>query len=668
MNRNFLSGFVIFGLIAALCFLANGGRSGNASMSDQDYVEGVAYDTNWDADLGSYVVTDGDSIVDWYDADSVIDWSDEDTVLYDADAIYLEMDSLRYPYAKEEEDFRAAYRAYATGDYEISGKAFSSLYEQNFPYAKFCSDCAKDMQEIQSLMEDPGDLDKLSPRQLRLIGAMLLNDDTQYDWNTDAVYEVPEIGDSDSYEDTDSCDYGYDYQLMLDISAHNSQVNREFGIQLLKKAAERGDDEALMFYVAYYLYSQEGFLDEDRKAKAIAMLNENPTKGMAKAVFTIGTLYDEGMVYPYDHTKAIDYYQKAADMGNMNAMYNLGLHYCRDINYDRKKAIEYFEKAAEQNHKKALFALALIALEDKNIPLCKEYLDKAVAAGDGYAYCYIIDKILDLGVSDYGGADFLYECYAKARTQDLYDRAREVVTCMELIGIDEDTWKDAEKKFGTEEGYLETWLVLNDMAGLRDSRNLNRGIERYKKLAETDASYLPGLADCFVQIDEIRDLDEAIRLYEKFREIMFNDQIESLSEVDINDASYVENTMHGMVSDLYDDEGTYALYADDIDSRIDKLKKISYGLKNFEKVKKNAQAGNADDAYTLACMAKYSCYPEPTPLSASGQYWMNIAAINGNPAAMFEMSDFYERTDGINDVRTSYWWDKWADSEITVEE
>ena len=51
-----------------------------------------------------------------------------------------------------------------------------------------------------------------------------------------------------------------------------------------------------------------------------------------------------------NYKKAIEWYEKAAEQGDAEAQYNLGVMYENgqgvDVNY--KKAIEWYEKAAEQ--------------------------------------------------------------------------------------------------------------------------------------------------------------------------------------------------------------------------------------------------------------------------------------------------------------------------------
>lgn len=63
--------------------------------------------------------------------------------------------------------------------------------------------------------------------------------------------------------------------------------------------------------------------------------------------------------------KTVEWYQKAAENGNADAMYRLEL--CYDvgagIKKDLEKAIKWYQKAAENGHEKAMFMLGLYYYE-----------------------------------------------------------------------------------------------------------------------------------------------------------------------------------------------------------------------------------------------------------------------------------------------------------------
>lgn len=59
-------------------------------------------------------------------------------------------------------------------------------------------------------------------------------------------------------------------------------------------------------------------------ALSLTGCNQSPSD-----MFNLGVRYDKGQGVPQDFAKAIEWYQKAADAGNTDAMCNLGIHYQR---------------------------------------------------------------------------------------------------------------------------------------------------------------------------------------------------------------------------------------------------------------------------------------------------------------------------------------------------
>lgn len=79
--------------------------------------------------------------------------------------------------------------------------------------------------------------------------------------------------------------------------------------------------------------------------------------GYAQNVF--GILYEEGEIVPQNCTEAAKWYQKAADQGNINGLYNLACLYLygqEGIEKDYERAFKLFTLAAA-DHKMALFML-----------------------------------------------------------------------------------------------------------------------------------------------------------------------------------------------------------------------------------------------------------------------------------------------------------------------
>ena len=76
---------------------------------------------------------------------------------------------------------------------------------------------------------------------------------------------------------------------------------------------------------------------------------------------TAEELFDKGCVYLAfgDYTKAVEYFQKAAEQGYAMAQYNLALCYGKGegVTKNYTEAVKWFKKAAAQGHSDAINVL-----------------------------------------------------------------------------------------------------------------------------------------------------------------------------------------------------------------------------------------------------------------------------------------------------------------------
>ena len=120
--------------------------------------------------------------------------------------------------------------------------------------------------------------------------------------------------------------------------------------------------------------------------------------------FNLGLRYYKGLGVPQDLKKAVECFQKAAELGDAKAQNQLGIMYAKGegVPQDMKKAAEWFQKAAEQGHAKALFNLAVSYDNGDGVPQDKQ---KAVewyrkAAEQGHATAQF-----NLGLRYYNGEE-----------------------------------------------------------------------------------------------------------------------------------------------------------------------------------------------------------------------------------------------------------------------
>lgn len=138
------------------------------------------------------------------------------------------------------------------------------------------------------------------------------------------------------------------------------------------------DDEVLHSIDMYY-----GGKIEELKPKAEA--------GDPVAQTAIGLHYQLGILVPEDYNKAVEWYKKAADQGEPNALVLLGLdmerQYAESDGDDRwlVQALDYYEKAAEKDHPYGLYFLGRFYRDGRVVELDEakafQYFKKAEARG-----------------------------------------------------------------------------------------------------------------------------------------------------------------------------------------------------------------------------------------------------------------------------------------------
>jgi len=95
--------------------------------------------------------------------------------------------------------------------------------------------------------------------------------------------------------------------------------------------------------------------------EALKMLRQNVDKGYPTAIRHLGTCYSlgySGVVQSYK--KATRLFQRAADLGNVNAMNQVGFahQHGNGVKIDKKKMIKYYRMAADLGYERAQFNVA----------------------------------------------------------------------------------------------------------------------------------------------------------------------------------------------------------------------------------------------------------------------------------------------------------------------
>ena len=192
--------------------------------------------------------------------------------------------------------------------------------------------------------------------------------------------------------------------------------------ETIDKLAKEGHCYAnFLMHTKYYKQTDSGLISFEYLKKA---LKDGP---MPEAFLRLGIHYGWGMGVKTNHTLALHYYKKAAELGIADAYSFLGAEYQYGndkIRKDIKTAIEYYEKGAELKNKRSLEKLSWLYAFDPNY----KDLDKAK---------YIAQKAIDYGFDEgyvwmgdiyyYNGNDFndieeskeAQEWYKKGASKDV---------------------------------------------------------------------------------------------------------------------------------------------------------------------------------------------------------------------------------------------------------
>ena len=128
-------------------------------------------------------------------------------------------------------------------------------------------------------------------------------------------------------------------------------------IKWLKKAAEGGNRKSCMKLGQLYLYGGMVNKDVEEALKYFRLVLDEDIS--AADLCNIGYAFDVGNTVPVDKCKAVIYYRKAADKGDIVAHYNMGVCYENGSGVSRNIEIAkgWYKKASEQGYSQAQQAL-----------------------------------------------------------------------------------------------------------------------------------------------------------------------------------------------------------------------------------------------------------------------------------------------------------------------
>lgn len=150
-------------------------------------------------------------------------------------------------------------------------------------------------------------------------------------------------------------DKAKDYYSRVADNNQNSDV-RKNAKEKLNQLNRYIDNNA--FYIgSNYYYGRNGYVSD--KYKAVNYWTKAANNGNVEAQYNLGLCYSQGLGVPINKKKAFDWYLAAAQRGNRDAQYNVGCYYYEGtgVSKDRYLAKQWWQKAADQGDPDAKEAL-----------------------------------------------------------------------------------------------------------------------------------------------------------------------------------------------------------------------------------------------------------------------------------------------------------------------
>lgn len=201
------------------------------------------------------------------------------------------------------------------------------------------------------------------------------------------------------------------YLGLADIAYDAGDYSKEF--ECYNKVLE-GTEQV---YIASAMYSlgiayEYGEGVEQDNNKALEWYEKSADLGYADAITNIGYGYHFGEGVEQDYNKALEQYEKAAALNNATAMNNIGYmyNYGEGVEQNYTKALEWYEKAADLGHSAAMSNIGYMYRNgegaEQDYAKAMEWYEKAAALGDS-------DAMNIIGMM-YGNGEGVEQDYTKA--------------------------------------------------------------------------------------------------------------------------------------------------------------------------------------------------------------------------------------------------------------
>lgn len=146
------------------------------------------------------------------------------------------------------------------------------------------------------------------------------------------------------------------------LEQHNLSAARAY----FQAGADQGDPKCVYGLLAVAATAGENTEQAQKNMEAVSeQLLQLAQNADPHACFIVARCSETGCGMPRDIIKAVAYYSRAASLGNVDAMFNLGCFYMHQGPEGESLALDWFQKAVDGGSSDAIAALSHYYLEHK---------------------------------------------------------------------------------------------------------------------------------------------------------------------------------------------------------------------------------------------------------------------------------------------------------------
>lgn len=162
------------------------------------------------------------------------------------------------------------------------------------------------------------------------------------------------------------------------------QIRQQSYIWLSKSASKKSPYGLFWLAEWYYFYQNNEDLQEKYMKEAFPIFQQRATNGDIKAMFYLGKLYEGGIAVSENIEKAKEWYSKAAEKDDVDAILSLA-----EISSSPEFSYRCYKRLAELGNSEGFYKLALCYINgdqvEKSYTEAIRYLEMAIEKGNEYA-------------------------------------------------------------------------------------------------------------------------------------------------------------------------------------------------------------------------------------------------------------------------------------------